>query len=97
MNVIPSLSRDLYNKEKKMENNGKMAMTPKGLKYLLVGLLVMVSGYMLMAGGGSDDPEVFNYAMFDFRRMVAAPLVIILGIVIEIVAIMGIFKDRKGE
>lgn len=80
-----------------MENNEKMAMTPKGLKYLLVGLLVMVSGYMLMAGGGSDDPEVFNYAMFDFRRMVAAPLVIILGIVIEIVAIMGIFKDRKGE
>lgn len=72
-------------------------MTPKGLKYLLVGLLVMVSGYMLMAGGGSDDPEVFNYAMFDFRRMVAAPLVIILGIVIEIVAIMGIFRDRKGE
>lgn len=80
-----------------MENNEKMAMTPKGLKYLLVGLLVMVSGYMLMAGGGSDDPEVFNYAMFDFRRIVAAPLVIILGIVIEIVAIMGIFKDRKGE
>ena len=87
----------MYNKEKKMENNEKMAMTPKGLKYLLVGLLVMVSGYMLMAGGGSDDPEVFNYAMFDFRRLVAAPLVIILGIVIEIVAIMGIFKDRKGE
>lgn len=87
----------MYNKEKKMENNEKMAMTPKGLKYLLVGLLVMVSGYMLMAGGGSDDPEVFNYAMFDFRRIVAAPLVIILGIVIEIVAIMGIFKDRKGE
>ena len=72
-------------------------MTPKGLKYLLVGLLVMVSGYILMSGGGSDDPEVFNYAMFDFRRIVAAPIVIILGIVIEVVAIMGIFKDKKGE
>jgi hypothetical protein len=46
-----------------------------------------------MTGGGSDDPEVFNYAMFDFRRMVAAPIVIILGIVIEIVAIMKVFKD----
>lgn len=80
-----------------MENKEKMAMTPKGLKYLLVGLLVMVSGYILMSGGGSDDPEVFNYAMFDFRRIVAAPIVIILGIVIEIVAIMGIFKDKKGE
>lgn len=80
-----------------MENKEKMAITPKGLKYLLVGLLVMVSGYILMSGGGSDDPEVFNYAMFDFRRIVAAPIVIILGIVIEIVAIMGVFKDKKGE
>ena len=71
-------------------------MTPKGLKYLLVGLLVMVSGYILMMGGGSDDPEVFNYAMCDFRRLVAAPIVIILGIVIEVVAIMGVFKDKKN-
>lgn len=78
-----------------MENNTKMPITPKGLKFLLVGLIVMVSGYILMCGGGSDDPEVFNYAMFDFRRLVVAPLVIILGIVIEIVAIMGVFNDKK--
>lgn len=75
-----------------MENDQKMAITPKGLKYLLAGLVVMVSGYILMTGGGSDDPEVFNYAMFDFRRLVAAPAVIILGIVTEVVAIMKIFK-----
>ena len=80
-----------------MENNLKMAITPKGLRYLLAGLVVMVSGYILMTGGGSEDPQVFNYAMFDFRRMVAAPLVIILGIVIEIVAIMRVFKDNKEE
>jgi hypothetical protein len=81
----------------KFMENGKMAMTPKGLKMLLVGLIVMVSGYILMAGGGSDDPQVFNWAMFDFRRMVAAPTVIILGIIIEVVAIMGFFKSDKGE
>jgi hypothetical protein len=80
-----------------MENNPKMAITPKGLKYLLVGLIVMVSGYVLMSGGGSTDPEVFNYSMFDFRRMVAAPLVIILGIVIEVVAIMRVFKDKEEK
>ena len=72
-----------------------MAITPKGLKILLIGLLVMVSGYILMSGGGSDDPQVFNYAMFDFRRMVVAPVVIILGIVIEVVAIMGAFGRNK--
>ena len=81
----------------KMENNGKMAITPKGLKYLLIGIIVMISGYILMMGGGSDDPQVFNYAMFDFRRMVAAPIVIILGIVIEVVAIMGLFGKGKKE
>jgi hypothetical protein len=80
-----------------MENNTKMAITPKGLRYLLIGLVVMISGYILMIGGGSEDPEVFSYAMFDFRRMVAAPIVIILGIVIEIVAIMGVFKSKKEE
>ena len=80
-----------------MEKNPKMAITPKGLKYLLVGLIVMVSGYILMSGGGSDDPEVFNYAMFDFRRMVVAPVVIILGIVIEVVAIMGAFGRNKKK
>lgn len=78
-----------------MENNPKMAITPKGLRYLLIGLVVMVSGYVLMTGGGSTDPEVFNYDMFDFRRMVAAPVVIILGIVIEVVAIMRVFKSNR--
>lgn len=78
-----------------MENNTKMPITPKGLKYLLVGLIVMVAGYILMMGGGIKDPQVFNWDMFDFRRMVAAPVVIILGIIIEVVAIMGMFKNKE--
>ena len=76
-----------------MENNEKMPITRRGLKLLIVGLVVMVSGYILMMGGGSDNPEVFNYDMFDFRRLVAAPAVIIMGIVLEVVAIMKVFKD----
>ena len=79
-----------------MDKNEKMSITPKGLRFLLIGLIVMVSGYILMIGGGSDDPQVFNYAMFDFRRLVAAPVVIIAGIIIEVVAIMGLF-DKKGD
>ena len=75
------------------EKNTKMAITPKGLRLLLIGLIVMVAGYLLMAGGASDDPNVFNYEMFNFRRMVAAPVVIICGIVIEVVAIMKVFKE----
>mgnify|MGYP003337782755 CR=1 FL=1 len=80
-----------------MEENTKMAITRKGLKLLIAGLVVMVAGYILMMGGGSKDPQVFNYAMFDFRRLVAAPLVIIAGVVVEVIAIMGIFKDKKEK
>lgn len=72
-----------------MDKKDKMALTPKGLKLLLAGLLVMIAGYLLMTGGGSKDPQVFNTAMFDFRRLVAAPVVIVAGIVIEIVALWG--------
>ena len=49
-----------------------------------------------MIGGNSGDPQVFSEDIFDFRRMVAAPVVIILGIVIEIIAIMGTF-GRNGK
>lgn len=68
-------------------------MTPRGFKILLAGLIVMIAGYILMIGGGSGDPQKFSYAIFDFRRLVAAPIVIICGIIIEIVAIM----DKKGS
>lgn len=71
----------------------KMAITPNGLKLLLIGVIVMIAGYVLMMGGASEDPNVFNYEMFDFQRMVAAPVVIICGIVIEVVAIMKKFKE----
>lgn len=77
-----------------MSENTKMPMTEKGLRLLLVGLIVMVAGFVLMIGGGTVDPDRFNWAMFDFRRLVAAPLVIICGIVIEVVAIMARPKDR---
>ena len=71
----------------------KFAVTAKGLKLMIAGLLVLAAGFLLLSGGGSDDPQVFNYAMFDARRLVAAPIVIIAGIVVEVVAIMGRFKD----
>ena len=78
------------------KNSDKMATTARGIKLMLAGLLVMVAGFILLSGGGSEDPQVFNYAMFDFRRLVAAPIVIIAGIVLEVVAIMGRFPDKEN-
>ena len=80
-----------------MSENTKMPVSGKGLRLLLMGLVVMVAGFILMIGGGTVEPDKFNWAMFDFRRLVAAPLVIICGIVIEIVAIMRRPKSGKDE
>ena len=78
-----------------MSDNTKMAITRKGLWLLLMGFVVMVAGFILMMGGGVKDPQVFNWSMFDFRRLVAAPIVILCGIIIEIVAIMR--RPKDGE
>ena len=78
-----------------MDKKDKMALDARGLKLILAGVLVMVAGYILMMGGGSDDPQVFNEAMFDFRRLVAAPVVIVAGIVVEVIAIVGVCKKKK--
>lgn len=75
----------------------KMPMSRKGIKLLLAGLLVMVAGYILMTGGQSGDPAVFSEDIFDFRRLVAAPLVILAGIVVEVLAIMGVVNDKEEK
>ena len=80
-----------------MSDNTKMPITGKGLRMLLMGLVVMVAGFVLMMGGGTVEPDNFNWAMFDFRRLVAAPLVMICGSVIEIVAIMRRPKNTENE
>lgn len=73
------------------------AVPKKNVLYIIAGFVVMLVGYALMAGGGSDNPDVFNPEMFSFRRVVIAPLVIIAGIVVEIWAIMHIGKSRKED
>lgn len=74
-----------------------MPITGKGLRLLLMGLVVMVAGFILMMGGGTVDPDKFNWSMFDFRRLVAAPLVIVCGIVIEVIAIMSRPKNVEND
>lgn len=71
------------------------AIPKKNILYIIAGFLVMLLGYLLMTGGGSDNPNEFNYAMFNFRRTVLAPVMIIAGMVLEIVAIM--YRGGKGN
>ena len=55
---------------------------------MLIGLGVMFLGYILMIGGGSDDPNTFSEGLFSFRRITLSPILIIAGFIIEIFAIM---------
>lgn len=55
---------------------------------MFIGLAVILIGFMLMAGGKSTDPNVYSTEAFNFRRLTLAPIVVLLGFVIEIYAIM---------
>lgn len=57
-------------------------------KILLIGLAVILLGFILMSGGGSDDPKVFSDAIFNFRRIRLAPTVVLIGFGITIYAIL---------
>ena len=70
------------------EKKNTFVFGPVNYVLMGIGIVVLLIGYILLSGGGSDDPNVFNEAMFDKRRLVAAPLMIVLGFVIEIAAIM---------
>lgn len=80
-----------------MDKKDKLAVTPKGVKLIIAGVLVMAAGFILLSGGGLKDPQVFNWSMFDFRRLVAAPIVIVAGIITVIVGIMGPCKCSKDK
>jgi len=56
--------------------------------FLLVGIAVICIGFLLMAGGGSDDPKVFNEAIFNFRRIRLAPTVVLAGFGLTIFAVL---------
>ena len=74
--------------KKEPEDKKQFAFSKKNYIILIIGLLLIVIGFLLMIGGGSDDPEVFNPAIFNVQRLTLAPIVILAGFVVEIFAIM---------
>mgnify|MGYP000967414185 CR=1 FL=1 len=65
----------------------------KNYLIMLVGIVFITLGFILMAGGGSDDPEIFNAEIYNFRRIRLAPTLVLIGLAIEIYAIMA--KTKK--
>lgn len=85
---------------KKVEKSKKeelgFVFGPMNYRLLVIGLVVIIIGFILMSGGKSDDPTVFNPEVFSARRITLAPIVVLIGFVIEGFAIMWKPKDKSN-
>ena len=71
----------------------KFVFKQKNYLLLILGVLFIATGLILMIGGGSENPNEFSYEIFNFRRLTLAPILIVLGFIIEIFAIM--YQPKK--
>jgi hypothetical protein len=80
---------------KKADDNSRpvFAFGKENYMIMLAGVALVIIGFILMTGGGSKDPNVFNEDMFDFRRLTLSPILILVGFGLGIVAIMKRPKD----
>ncbi|MGE5384188.1 MAG: DUF3098 domain-containing protein [Omnitrophica WOR_2 bacterium] len=74
-------------------NTLQFAFEKENYKWMLIGLALILAGFLLMIGGGSDNPQVFNEKIFSFQRITLAPLLILAGYIVEIFAIMKRPRD----
>lgn len=66
-------------------------------KMILIGFGIIILGFILMMGGGSDNPAEFNYDIFSFRRITLAPIVVLIGFGFVLWAIMRKPKKEMEE
>jgi hypothetical protein len=75
-------------KKRKEEVKQPFVFERKNYKFMLIGTAVIVLGFILMTGGGSDDPAIFNPEIYSWRRIRLAPALILIGFGIEVYAIL---------
>ncbi|GHC46233.1 DUF3098 domain-containing protein [Ulvibacter litoralis] len=75
-------------KKRREETQMPFVFERKNYKFMLIGIAVIILGFILMTGGGSDDPNVFNPAIYNWQRIRLAPALILIGFGIEVYAIL---------
>jgi len=78
-------------KQNRQQNQGpkrEFIFQKKNYIYMFIGIACMALGFLLMGGGGLDDPTAFNPEIFNFRRIRLAPALVLLGLGIEVYAIL---------
>ncbi len=86
--------------KKDTEKKYEMALEKQNYRLLAIAFAFVVVGFLLMIGGGSEDPEVFNEDIYSFRRITLAPMVVLFGFLFGIYAIMkkpSAAKSRKKK
>ncbi|RUA24474.1 MAG: DUF3098 domain-containing protein [Bacteroidetes bacterium] len=73
----------------------QFAFNKKNYMLMGIGILLLLIGFFLLAGGGSDDPNVFNPEIFNSQRLIVAPLFMLAGFFLEIYAIM--YRKKKDN
>lgn len=81
--------------QKQTEEGPRFAFNKQNYLLVIIGLVVLIIGFLLLIGGGSEDPAVFNDSLFDFQRLTLAPILILSGYIIEIFAIMRLPKSNS--
>ncbi len=81
-------------KNERDNNETKMPFGRDNYLWVLIGIAFILIGFLLMIGGGSDNPDVFNEAIFSFRRLTLAPILVLIGFGVEFYAIMKRPKDE---
>ncbi len=81
----------------KQNQQDDFALDKKNYSMIAIGFGIIVLGFLLMIGGKSNDPNVFNTAIFSFRRITLAPVVILFGFAFEIWAIMKKNSPKSEE
>jgi hypothetical protein len=74
--------------KRKEDNKAEFIFRRKNYKWLFIGLAFIAVGFILMAGGGSDDPNVFDESIFSWRRIRLAPTLVLIGFGIQVYAIL---------
>ena len=79
--------------KRKEDKKPKFIFNKHNYQWMFIGLALIALGFVLMAGGGSDDPNVFNPEIYNIRRIRVAPTLILIGFAIQVYAILKKFKE----
>lgn len=84
-------------KSQEKEVSALFPLSRENYKLMIIGLGIIVLGFILMIGGGSDDPNVFSEDIFSFRRITLAPIIVLFGFIFQIYAIMKRPKQEQEQ